>query len=290
MDVLAILERLGHEPPQTILLEGGTEESRLTHALEWAKIINCPNAIEARASGRTVPGCGECAVCKQLSSNNNLDLYIYDGRISNRQDEENPGPVRALSIANMRELKTLTAMAPHGSGKRIAIFQGMSQTREEALNSLLKTLEEPSAHTRFVLLAPQRAQLLPTLVSRSLCLTLPWTSSGENRGELAEWEDKLAFFLTSGSGFLEEIGKKGVLDVILAMKLILAIQKSLTCVLAQKAPSRLPKALLPLASNPANALLAVRWANEAQEMLNATVNPPRVVEAFITRLFTLLHQ
>lgn len=284
------LTRLALAPPQTLLLEGGTEEERLSMALFWAMTANCPEAAARRTEGRAAEPCRVCAICRQIQANENLDVLIFDGRIPNRQDEESPGPIRALRMENMRELKSLSATAPHGPGKRVAIFQGMSQTREEALNSLLKTLEDPAPHTMFVLLAPQRQQLLPTLVSRSFCLTLPWRGSQEADAELAEWEIALAGFLETGSGLMERIGGKGVLDASLAGRIIMLCQRALVRALGARNQGGLDRALAPVARSATKMALASRWLAEAQEMLAALVAPARVLEAFWSRLFVLIHQ
>lgn len=286
----ATLTRLALAPPQSLLLEGGTGRERLDRALFWAMSANCPQTLAKRALGEPCAPCGTCAVCRQIAANGNLDLHIYDGRISNRLDEEKPGPIRALNIDNMRELKSLAATAPHGEGKRIAIFQGMTRTREEALNSLLKTLEEPSPFTLFVLLTPQRQQLLPTLVSRSFCLTLPWTDCLTRDEAMRRWEEELANFLGGGRGFLERVAAKGAVDATLAGQILLECQRALVRCLGGKNPGPLDRALAPLAKNGKKTAILSLWLNEAQEMLAATVSPARVLEAFAGRLFVLLRQ
>ncbi|MBD5641668.1 MAG: DNA polymerase III subunit delta' [Desulfovibrio sp.] len=282
------LERLAMRPPQTLLIEGGTEAGRLKAALYWACAVNCPQAKSENGESR-VP-CLACPVCRQIQANENLDLHIYDGRIANRLDEEKPGPVKALRMENMRELKSMAATAPHGNGKRVVIFQGMSQTREEALNSLLKTLEEPTPHSLFALLAPQREQILQTLVSRSFCLTLPWTDCRDRDEAIAAWENELADFLARGTGFLEHVAAKGAIDAQAASQLLSGCQKALARVLSGQPAGPLDAALSALAESGARAALASRWLGEAQAMLAATVSPARTLEAFGSRMFALLRK
>lgn len=288
MDRLAALEanlaQLALAAPQCLLLEGGTEQGRLNLATYWAMTANCPQALASQATGEAARPCGECQTCRQITANEHADLLIYDGRIANKTDEEKPGPIRALRMENMRELKSLAGTAPHGPGKRIAIFQGLTLAREEAMNSLLKTLEEPSAHTRFVLLTPQRAQLLPTLVSRSFCMTLPWTGSD---GQAGKWDGELADFLTGDAGFLDRVAGRTALDAQEAGEILLACQRSLVRCLGGKKTTALDKILAPLAAEPRKSALAGDWLTEAQEMLACAVNPGRVIEAFCSRLYIL---
>lgn len=260
-------------------------------ALYWAQAINCPSCLGAlSADASNLAPCGICPTCRQIAANEYLDLLVYDGRISNKADEDNQGPMRALRIENMRELKALSATAPHGEGKRVAIFQGMSEIREEALNSLLKTLEEPSPYTCFVLLAPQRQQLLPTLVSRSFCITLPWPGCMGETVIDKEYEAVFAEFLDTGTGFLEKIGVKGAFDADQAGALLTACQRALVRVVSGQAQSRIDKLLEPMKKDCSAMNNLCSWLSEAQDMLNASVNPARVMEGFATRLFGLLRR
>lgn len=283
-----ILATLASSPPQTLLLEGGDGEERLQMAVFWALCANCPEALARAAAGAPADPCLVCPVCRQFAAFENLDLLIFDGRISNRQDEDNPGPVRALRMENIRELKSILASAPHGDGKRTAVFQGMGQAREEAMNSLLKTLEEPTPHSLFVLLAPQRLQVLPTLVSRSFCLTLPWPLAGNGEPE-RPLEADLAAFLASGKGFLEKIAAKGALDAQTALELTNACQRALARILSGRGnASSLDASFGRAATNPALAASLIAWLAEAEAMLLEGVNPPRVFEALGSRIFLSL--
>ncbi|MFT4302507.1 MAG: DNA polymerase III subunit delta' [Desulfovibrio sp.] len=278
-----ILNRLGAAPPQVLLLEGGSEHQRRDMALYWAARINCP-----QASGTGSP-CLACPACLQTAAGEHLDLAAYDGRISNREDEENPGPVRAFNMERVRELKSRLRDAPHGPGRRVVVLSGLSLTRDEAANALLKALEEPSATTVFVLLAPQREQLLPTLVSRSFCLTLPWPDSHSVDDDMRPWEEKLAHFLLSGQGLLDALAAKGALDATGAARLMLGCQKAINRIISKPIPdnvsSPLDAALATL--RPQGLALVCQWLAEAQDALQYGLTPARVVEALAARIYAL---
>ena len=273
-----VLNRLGTAPPQVLLLEGGSEAQRRDMALYWATRINCP---QASATGSP---CLACPCCLQTATGEHLDLAAYDGRISNREDEENPGPVRAFNMERVRELKSRLRDAPHGNGRRVVLLMGLSLTRDEAANALLKALEEPSPSSCFVLLAAQREQLLPTLVSRSLCLTLPWPDSLSRDPALQPWEEALALFITSGRGLFERTGARNALDARLAGQILLACQKSMSRVMSGNDDALCPLdtalALLPREKR----VQCCFWFNEAQEALGFNVTPARVLEALAARL------
>ena len=277
----AVLDNLGAAPPQVLLLEGGSEAQRMDTARYWAMRINCPTA------GTTGIPCLACPSCQQIAAGEHLDLAAYDGRISNREDEENPGPVRAFNMERVRELKVRLRDAPHGQGRRVVLLMGLSLTRDEASNALLKALEEPSKTTVFVLLAPQREQLLPTLVSRSFCLTLPWPDCHADDPEMQPWEDALAQFLVQGQGFFDKVAGKGAIDASGATRLLLCCQKAMSRILSGRHnPARPLDAALVLLHGKGRAA-ACQWFAEAQEALNYGVTPARVLETLAARLFAL---
>lgn len=281
-DQLAILDSLAENPPQSLLLEGGAAEGRFNVALYWAMTANC----EAIRTGMASHPCLHCPTCHQILAREYPDMLLFDGRIGNRQDEENPGLIRALNMLNMRQLKSALGAQPRSAVKRVVIIDGMSVVREEALNSLLKVLEEPSPHTLFTLLTPLRDQILPTLVSRSLCVTLPW-KNGEER-EIPALAEELGAFLQTGHGFLNTIAAKGALDANLAKSLLLACQNALIKSLANRPPqTSLERFFTILSKNPAALTQTRHWLAEAGEMLELGVNPARCMEGLASRLHTL---
>ncbi len=65
------LNAIAHDPPQSIVIEGGDADSRVALALYWAMRLNC-------ASG-DIP-CGQCPACKQIADFAFNDLLFFDGR------------------------------------------------------------------------------------------------------------------------------------------------------------------------------------------------------------------
>ncbi|MCR5260045.1 MAG: DNA polymerase III subunit delta' [Desulfovibrio sp.] len=274
------LDSLGAAPPQVLLLEGGTEAQRLDAALYWACRANCPDAE------RDGSPCLNCPTCRQMAAWENLDLSAYDGRISNTQDQTEPGPIRALTIENVRELKSKLKDPPHARF-RVTLLMGIENKRVEAANALLKALEEPSKNNLFVLLCPQRQQLLPTLVSRSLCLTLPWPDPEAVAPELLELQTEIAQFLETGREFFNKTGSKSF-DQGQAFSAVMAVHKSLIRTLAGTAGgSPLDQTLARL--SPGGLMQLGRWIGEANQALQAQVTPARVTEAFLANVYVLLH-
>ena len=150
------LDSLGAAPPQVLLLEGGSEAARTDAALYWACRCSCPSARQAGTP------CLSCPTCRQIAAFEYLDLIALDGRISNKEDKENPGKIRALSMDNVRGLKSVISDPPHNPGFRVVILAGIETTRTEAANALRPAHPAAGADTAntrlpFLLLHPSLA-------------------------------------------------------------------------------------------------------------------------------------
>lgn len=260
--VRAALDKLAADPPQVLILEGGNAEERFSVALWHAARLNCPQA-EAP--------CLSCPACLQIGARLFQDLYVLDGREG------------SIKIETVRELRTILGEAPRGNGKRVVILAEAQSLGVEAANALLKSLEEPRPGVCFLLLAPQRERLLPTLVSRGWVVTLAWPeASSPTPADLRPWEEALADFIGSGRGWFDRTSAKGAVDAPLARRLLVCIQKAQAAALAGRGGGPLGErlAVLPEAGHlHVNDLLA-----QCQESLDYMVSPPLALNWLAARL------
>lgn len=98
------------------------------------------------------------------------------------------GPLRQISIPQMRALKERAQFKPLKGRRRVFLIDHLDRANEQAANSLLKTLEEPPEHMVFVLTAENAYDLLPTIRSRSVALGLAPLTAAEMREFLATRE------------------------------------------------------------------------------------------------------
>jgi len=133
---------------QAYLFAGPRGSGKTTTARLIAKALNC----ERRAPGQSEP-CNECGSCLEITAGNSLDVLEIDGA-SNRGIEE---------IRNLRENVKYSAS---GGRFKVYIIDEAHQLTDYAWNALLKTLEEPPAHVRFVFCTTEPLEVPDTIASR----------------------------------------------------------------------------------------------------------------------------
>ena len=137
------LDRVAH----AYLFSGPRGTGKTTTARILAKAINC---LEDDASLRP---CNVCVNCRAINSGSSPDIVEIDAA-SNR------------GIDDIRDLRDRVRYAPVQLRSKVYIIDESHQITGAAANAFLKTLEEPPAHTRFILATTDPEELLPTIVSR----------------------------------------------------------------------------------------------------------------------------
>lgn len=106
-----------------------------------------------------------------------LPCLITGGNLEKRLDQvsliPNPDllvidPEKSIGISNVRSLEKFLQRRPYQLPVKTVIITQADKLTLPAQQSLLKTLEEPPAHSQIILLCPNESQLLPTIVSRCL--------------------------------------------------------------------------------------------------------------------------
>jgi DNA polymerase-3 subunit gamma/tau len=111
-----------------------------------AKSLNC-------VKGPTVTPCGECDNCREIAAGNSLDVIEIDGASNN-------------SVEDVRQLRENVRYAPAKGRYKIYLIDEVHMLSPAAFNALLKTLEEPPAHVKFIFATTEPQKILPTILSR----------------------------------------------------------------------------------------------------------------------------
>lgn len=178
----------------SIILHGGSDESRRAAAEELARTLLCEVAPEARP-------CGVCRHCRRLVVAARKDSPFHPDLVLVERDLKTSTSVEATKTA----LRTVQ-LRPFEARGQVVVVASAETLSDAAANALLKSLEEPGlqAPRHFLLLAPSARQLLPTLRSRSLAIYLPDPGRRDaSRESAAEAEPLLAraldAYVTQGS-------------------------------------------------------------------------------------------
>ncbi len=142
-----------------------------------AKTLLCENYKkyqEKLAKENLKVPCGQCQYCQQFEKNIHPDVHYLE-----RQSKESGEDLKTqISIIQVREMQKRISNKAFLNSYKIVIIPEADFLTEEASNSLLKTLEEPTQKTVVFLIAKDKKNLLTTIVSR--CQALTFSVIGKN--------------------------------------------------------------------------------------------------------------
>ena len=135
-------DRVGH----AYLFSGIRGTGKTTTAKIFARAINCLNPVEGEP-------CNECEICKGILNETLSDVTEIDAASNNGVD-------------NIREIRDEVMYLPTKAKYRVYIIDEVHMLSTGAFNALLKTLEEPPKHVKFILATTEPNKLPATILSR----------------------------------------------------------------------------------------------------------------------------
>jgi len=137
-----IANRVGH----AYLLNGGRGTGKTSSAKILARAINCLNPKDGEP-------CNECEICKGILSGSITDVVEMDAASNN-------------SVEDIRSIREEVNFLPTLAKYRVYIIDEVHMLSTGAFNALLKTLEEPPEHVKFILATTEPQKLPATILSR----------------------------------------------------------------------------------------------------------------------------
>ncbi|MCZ6779670.1 MAG: DNA polymerase III subunit gamma/tau [Acidobacteria bacterium] len=134
--------RLAH----AFLFSGPRGVGKTTLARLLARALNCHKEV-------TDEPCGACESCREVAEGRSLDVLEIDGASNNKVEEA-------------RQLRETVRYAPARDRYRVFIIDEVHMLSVAAFNALLKTLEEPPAHIKFIFATTEIHKIPATILSR----------------------------------------------------------------------------------------------------------------------------
>ena len=134
--------RVGH----AYLFTGARGVGKTSAARILAKALDCEK-------GSSSQPCGQCDICQSIAAGSDMDVLEIDGA-SNR------------GIDEIRQLRQNVGVRPSRARFKIYIIDEVHMLTKEAFNALLKTLEEPPEHVKFIFCTTEAAKIPITILSR----------------------------------------------------------------------------------------------------------------------------
>ena len=196
--------------PHALLISGQRGIGKFELARRFADSLLCENPT------LTGEACGKCAACGWLAQGNHPDFRLLqpdalaedEGEVAEGSGKKKPS--QQITIDQVRALDDFLHVGTHRQGVRVILVNPAEAMNRATANSLLKSLEEPSNNTLFILVSYEHERLLPTI--RSRCQQLPVATP---EGPLATaWLS--AFGIDNGARWLALAGGAPLLAVELA--------------------------------------------------------------------------
>jgi DNA polymerase III subunit gamma/tau len=136
----------GGRVAHAFLFTGARGVGKTSSARILAKALNCE-------SGMSVEPCNKCSACLEITDGNSVDVFEIDGASNTGVDD-------------IRELRDNIKYLPSRSRYKIFIIDEVHMLTTNAFNALLKTLEEPPAHVKFIFATTEPHKVPITILSR----------------------------------------------------------------------------------------------------------------------------
>ncbi len=161
------------------LFTGTRGVGKTTIARIFAKSLNCERGTSAEP-------CGECASCRDIDAGRFIDLLEIDA-------------ARNTGVDDVREVIDNAQYMPSRGRVKVYLIDEVHMLSKSAFNALLKTLEEPPGHVKFLLATTDPQKLPVTVLSRCLQFNLKRLDEQQIQGQMTRILEAEAIAAESGA-------------------------------------------------------------------------------------------
>jgi DNA polymerase-3 subunit gamma/tau len=176
-----VIQRIAH----AFMLTGVRGVGKTTTARIIARALNCIGP-DGKRTEPTIQPCGVCEPCVSISESRNVDVQEMDA-------------ASRTGIDDIREIIEGVRYAPVAARYKVYIIDEVHMLSKQAFNGLLKTLEEPPPHVKFVFATTEIRKVPVTVLSRCQRFDLRRIDSAELAAYLATLADKEKIAIEEGA-------------------------------------------------------------------------------------------
>lgn len=191
------------------LFTGSRGTGKTTCAKILAMAVNCLNPNEGNP-------CLECERCREILDGSSTDIVEMDAASNNGVDD-------------VRQLRDEVAYTPVSCKYRVYIIDEVHMLSAAAFNALLKTLEEPPPHVKFILATTELHKVLPTILSRCQRFEFRRVDIADSSARLLEVAEKEGVTLDSDAAeLISRLSDGGMRDALSILDRCISEDKHVT--------------------------------------------------------------
>ncbi|MDR0695695.1 MAG: DNA polymerase III subunit gamma/tau [Holosporales bacterium] len=150
--------------PHAFLLHGMHGVGKTTTARIIARCLSCTGNVDESSTSYATAACGKCRSCLAMDMDNHMDVMEIDA-------------ASRTGVDDIREIIDASQYMPVWGRHKIFIIDEAHMLSKSAFNALLKTLEEPPGHVKFILATTEVSKIPDTILSRCMVFRMPPVST-----------------------------------------------------------------------------------------------------------------
>ena len=198
------------------LFTGSRGTGKTTCARIFAKALNCESPVNGSP-------CGECDICRDADNFALSDIIEIDAASNG-------------SVSDARELREAAEYTPERCKYKVYIIDEVHMLSKDAFNALLKLIEEPPPHIKFIMATTELHKVLPTILSRCQRFDFMRIKTADIAARLKYVSDKEGITITDDAAeLIAKTADGGMRDALSILDRCIAFSESVTAEVVSEA-------------------------------------------------------